>query len=339
MVGPRVYHVHQTRRYASFANSATAFQAMNSWLQSSDFKVRRKSNTFSRGHKRGVHVNFIPKFKLLVEPCNDGSFLVKFDYYGKMKVGTLVVVGILTSGISTAVGVATYAMRLLEADDFAASFWAYVDSLARGGVTIVKTERWGHDGSGNYVLQPVPVIQQPAAVIVQQQPYAVPQPYMVPQPYPVPYPQQTYGQPQPPMVKTREATGAGYPGNYSPSQAPPQGLHQSGGFVESATYSPEHSVYGLPAAYYPQTQYTQPPPAPQTPQLPHQQQQQQYQQQQQPQYQQQQQQDVRLLNEQPQMYYPVLDAPSPYYANTVDANASTSGYPQVSTQVSTTKTS
>lgn len=320
MVGPRVYHVHQTRRYASFANSATAFQAMNSWLQSSDFKVRCKTKNFSRGSKRGVHVNFIPKFKLLVEPCSDGSFLVKFDYYGKMKIGTLVVVGILTSGISTAVGVATYAMRLLEADEFAASFWAYVDSLARGGVTVVKAERWGHDSRGNYVLQPAPVVVQQPAVVVQQ-PYAVPQPYMVPQPYGVPYPQQAYAQPQPAAVKTREG-GAGYPGNYSPSD-----VQQAGGFVEP-TYAPDqHQVYGLPAAYYPQSQYTQPPPVPQTPQ--------QHQPQLQQQQQQQQSQEVRLLNEQPQMYYPVLDAPAQYYTNTVDAHASASGYPQAPASTTT----
>lgn len=59
-----------------------------------------------------------------------------------MKVGTLVVVGILTSGISTAVGVATYAMRLLEADQFAASFWSFVDTLARGPVSVIKVERY-----------------------------------------------------------------------------------------------------------------------------------------------------------------------------------------------------
>jgi len=52
--------------------------------------------------------------------------------------------------------------------------------------------------------------------------------------------------------------------------------------------------------------------------------------------QQQQQPEVRILNEQPQMYYPVLEAPSPYYTNTVDAHASASGYPQVSTTTTTT---
>lgn len=38
--------------------------------------------TLPIGSKHGVHVNFVPKFKLLVEPCPDGSTIVKFDYYG-----------------------------------------------------------------------------------------------------------------------------------------------------------------------------------------------------------------------------------------------------------------
>jgi len=316
MVGPRVYHVHQTRHYTSFANSNTAFEAMNSWLRSSDFNVRRKSPTFSKGSKRGVHVNFVPKFKLLVEPCKDGSYLVKFDYYGKMKIGTLVVVGILTSGISTAVGVATYAMRLLEADEFAGSFWAYVDSLARGSMTVVKVERWGHDGRGNYVQQPAAVQAPPVSVqqpVVLQQPYAA-QPYGIQQqPYgvqqqsygyaPQPYAQQQYAQTAPPaLVKSREipASAAGYPGNYSSPQStapPPTQL------VYPTYASDQHHVYGHPEpAYYPQTQYAQPPP------LPHQSSQKQ----------------LRLQDEHPQMYYPVLEAPQPYYPNHVDAHASAS---------------
>jgi len=298
---------------------------MNNWLQSSDFKVRvRKANTFSRGSKRGVHVNFVPKFKLLVEPCSDGGFLVKFDYYGKMKVGTLVVVGLLTSGISTAVGVATYAMRLLEADDFAASFWAYVDSLARGAVTIVRTERWGHDSHGHYVQQPIPapvpvpvVVQQP---VVMQQPYAVQQPYGQPYGQPVyaphQYSQQAYA--QPPMEKSRElpVSGGAYPGNYSNNYAPQQ-AQQSGGFAEG--YDPDqHRVYGHPQPHYTQGQYTSLPPTPQIPS-------------------QQRQQEVHLQNDQPQMYYPVLEAPAPYYSN-VDTHASSSGYPQPPVAPTTTTT-
>lgn len=320
MVGPRVYHVHQTRRYGAFANPTTAFHAMNSWLQSSDFKVRvRKANTFSRGSKRGVHVNFIPKFKLLVEPCSDGGFLVKFDYYGKMKVGTLVVVGLLTSGISTAVGVATYAMRLMEADDFAASFWAYVDSLARGTIAVVRTERWGHDSHGHYVQQPLPVpvvVQQPVVVqhpyVIQQQPYGQQQQ----QPYgQQPYGQQVYGvqqqysqqaYAQTGLNKSREmpVSGAGYPGNSS-NYAPQ--AQQIGGFAEG--YDPDqHRVYGHPQPNYTQAQYTSLPPTPQQPS-------------------QQRPQEVHLQSDQSQMYYPVLEAPAPYYSN-VGGQAPSSGYPQ-----------
>jgi hypothetical protein len=276
MVGPRIYHVHQTRKYAGL-NAATAMDSMNSWLWKNDFRAKKRTPTFSRGCKRGVHVNFTPKFKLIVEPCSDGTVLVSFDYYGKMKVGTLVVVGVLTSGISTAVGVATYAMRLLEADEFAASFWAYVDTLARGPITVVKVERWGYDNSGHYVLQPVPgtAVQQP----VVQQPVVVQQPYIVQQPYGSPqYVQQTYTtvQPQQPLVKSREIPAAGFvqAGAYSPQQVhySPQPTYSSQSTYSQPTYSPQQaqpgSVYGHHQSFYPQTQYTAAPATPPTPQQP-----------------------------------------------------------------------
>jgi hypothetical protein len=310
MVGPRIYHVHQTRKYVGL-NAATAMDAMNSWLWKNDFRAKKKTPTFSRGCKRGLHVNFTPKFKLIVEPCSDGTVLVSFDYYGKMKVGTLVVVGVLTSGISTAVGVATYAVRLLEADEFAASFWAYVDTLARGPITIVKVERWGYDNSGHYVLQPVPgqtVVQQP----VVQQPVVIQQPYTVQQPYGAPqYVQQTYTTTtHQPLVKSREIPAAGFvqAGAYSPQQ-----VH----YHPQPTYSPQQaqpgSVYGHQQSYYPQTQYAAPP-TPPTPQQPS------------ASYSQEPLVNVQDSQQSTHMYYPVLE-PQQY-----SAGQYVSGYPQVQPQ-------
>lgn len=155
MVGPRIFHVHETRNYANFNDPSSVLESMNRWLESSDFKVRRKSNTFSRGSKHGIHVNFVPKFRLFVERTGDGYY-VKFDYYAKMKIGTLAVVGVLTLGVSTVVGVGTYTIRLLEADDFVRKFWAFVETLTRSQYVVVKQERWLRDNQGNYGLQPLP---------------------------------------------------------------------------------------------------------------------------------------------------------------------------------------
>ena len=84
-------------------------------------------------------------------------------YYTEIKLGTAVVIGVLTSGvscwestrfliilfittfyfykISTVIGVGTLAIALADADHFVDKFCKYIDSMARGAPIILTMER------------------------------------------------------------------------------------------------------------------------------------------------------------------------------------------------------
>jgi len=156
MVGPRVYHIKHARSYAAFnANDPEKVMDLAShWLKRQSFKTKKKNKQYTRGNKKGIHVNFVPKFKLVIERGPNGNYIVRFDYYAKIKLGTAVVVGVLTSGISTVVGVGTLAVALSDADNFVDKFWKYIDSLAKSAPVILTVERWASDGKGGFVQQP-----------------------------------------------------------------------------------------------------------------------------------------------------------------------------------------
>eukprot|EP01113_Clastostelium_recurvatum_P005357 TRINITY_DN1239_c0_g1_i2.p1 TRINITY_DN1239_c0_g1~~TRINITY_DN1239_c0_g1_i2.p1 ORF type:complete len:295 (-),score=23.93 TRINITY_DN1239_c0_g1_i2:45-929(-) len=162
MVGPKVYHLKHIRCYSGFRETPDIlFERLNGWFNHENFHVKRKSHQFSRGYKHGVHVNHIPKFKLHVHATGAGTINVAVEYYAKIKLGTAIVVGVLTSGISALVGVGTLAVQLAEADTFLSHFWRYVDSLA-GAYTVLTVERLASDGKGGLIAQPV-VVAAPVA--------------------------------------------------------------------------------------------------------------------------------------------------------------------------------
>jgi len=200
-----------------------------------------------------MHVNFVPKFKLTVQYVN-GGYNVMFDYFAKVKLGTAVVLGVLTSGISTVVGVGTFAARLTEADELVRDFWHYVETLALGPPVILKAERWVTDSSGCYVQQPVL-----ATVAVSTVPVTayVAQPSPPPKPSGSAYPGQ-YSQsgPNPPQ--------RGYPPAYVPSgpQQAPYAQQQQPPYVQQQPppYVQQQPPYVQQQPPYAQPQYAQPRP-------------------------------------------------------------------------------
>ena len=105
MVGPRIYHLKHARSYPSFSaeDPAKVMDFAVLWLKQHDFKVKRKAKQYSRGmhelnftfliqdclsfaigSKRGIHINFVPKFKLYIEQGPNGHYVVRFDYYASM---------------------------------------------------------------------------------------------------------------------------------------------------------------------------------------------------------------------------------------------------------------
>lgn len=102
MVGPRVYHIKHARSYPAFTTQdpAKVMDLATGWLKRHDYKIKRKSRQYSRGtvisyvlykvdtsayksigSKKGIHVNFVPKFKLYIEQGTNGQYVVRFDYY------------------------------------------------------------------------------------------------------------------------------------------------------------------------------------------------------------------------------------------------------------------
>eukprot|EP00026_Physarum_polycephalum_P004806 Phypoly_transcript_04830.p1 GENE.Phypoly_transcript_04830~~Phypoly_transcript_04830.p1 ORF type:complete len:633 (+),score=116.44 Phypoly_transcript_04830:123-2021(+) len=248
MVGPRVYHIKHARAYPAFTASdpAKVMDLATKWLSRHDFRIKRKNRQYSRGSKRGIHVNFVPKFKLYIEQGTNGQYVVRFDYYAKIKIGTAVVVGVLTSGISTVIGVGTLAVTLADADHFVDKFWKHIDSLARGNPVILTMERWASDGKGNFVQQPVP--GGPVAVA------AVPGPQV-----------------NPSLVKQQSQSGNArvvsssqlpHPAQHvaHPSQTshPAYAAHAS--YPQGAHHVPAQAYYGAPQQPPPQLYYPPPPP-------------------------------------------------------------------------------
>jgi hypothetical protein len=74
--------------------------------------------------KSGVHVNFEPKFTAVIGPVSPGQRTsVSINYYAKIKVASGLVVGILTGGLSVAVGAGTLTAHLADAKSFVDSLW------------------------------------------------------------------------------------------------------------------------------------------------------------------------------------------------------------------------
>jgi len=236
MVGPKLFHIHQTRSFpAGFRDPASIMSAMNSWLHKSGFHVRSKGPYFARGRKHGVHVNFIPKFKLAIQVIN-GHYHVMFDYFAKAKLGTAVVLGVLTSGLSTVVGLGTFAARLAEADDLVHHFWKHAESLALGPPVVVKMERWVTDSNGNYVHQPVTGTVAVAAV-----PVAV---AAVPVGYPPAHA---------PAPSGKGSSSSAYPGNAAGYPgAPQQSPYAQGGYQPAPYGQPSYPPQGYAQPYQPQ---------------------------------------------------------------------------------------
>eukprot|EP01111_Echinosteliopsis_oligospora_P003771 TRINITY_DN1592_c0_g1_i2.p1 TRINITY_DN1592_c0_g1~~TRINITY_DN1592_c0_g1_i2.p1 ORF type:complete len:350 (-),score=111.04 TRINITY_DN1592_c0_g1_i2:153-1202(-) len=290
MVGPKVYHIKNTRNYTGCSDpQIKLFHQLNDWFGHNDFNVKKKTEQFSRGSKKGIHVNFVPKFKLHVYNGANGSINVALEYYAKIKIGTAVIVGVLTSGISTVVGVGTLAYTLSEADDFVEGFWRYVDSIFHSSYSIVGLERWKSDGKGGMVLAadpvkyapptynqpPPPVYAQPPPQHYQQQHYAgAPSPYPPAQHYqPHPQPQQPYYAPQQysPAYPAGQQYAAPqqYPystsnnnnNNQAPPPLPPK-ANQAKKLKESLDLEGPNSPHHPQPIYYPPPTPTSPAPHP-----------------------------------------------------------------------------
>jgi len=87
----------------------------------------------------GVHLNHKPEIELIFkEDESKGIWKIKFHHYARVrKLG--IAAGVLTNGITVAVGAGTLAVHVASAKKFFHNFWENVDALAHENGTILKT--------------------------------------------------------------------------------------------------------------------------------------------------------------------------------------------------------
>eukprot|EP01117_Protostelium_nocturnum_P008700 TRINITY_DN3117_c0_g3_i1.p1 TRINITY_DN3117_c0_g3~~TRINITY_DN3117_c0_g3_i1.p1 ORF type:complete len:304 (+),score=144.70 TRINITY_DN3117_c0_g3_i1:73-984(+) len=220
-----VYNLREERDYPQ-GFSVNYFDSMKTWLHSQNFNTKMEGHVL-KGEKRGTHVNFQPEIMVAFTPREGGAVQVSVHYYAKVKVVTGLAVGILTSGISTLFGAATFASHASDAEGFIKNLFQFLENNARApSVMISKT---GTDGS----TQSAPKnAQQPYGYqSPQQSPHYPPQGY-----YP---PQQQQGQQVPP---------------YSPHQSPSFPPHQQ--VIPPSYPQGSSSSYDPQSGYYSPTQST-----------------------------------------------------------------------------------
>jgi hypothetical protein len=141
------------------------------------FQASADKNGQIKGEQKGIHVNFQPQISILFQSYPGGAMSVSVHYYAKLKVASGIAMGILTGGLSTLVGVGTFASHAVDAEKFIHAMWIMMDNMAKSPSQTIK------EGTSvqQYLIQ-TPVVQQP---IVQQpivQSPIIQQQYFQPQP-------------------------------------------------------------------------------------------------------------------------------------------------------------
>jgi len=226
---------------------------VRNWIISQNFNCDIMGGTSLKAVKKGTHVNFVPELAVnFARNPQTGCCTVTVSYWAKVLVGKGIALGILTGGLSTVVGVGTFASHVTEARKFVASLYAFIDGLAGCSSIVVSRTGFGDQPypqtqpvqqQGQYYQAPPPQNQGAPQYYqgnnAQQNPYQMPyQQYPQSSPYQNQYPQQ--GNPQQMQYQSQ-------PGPQG--QFPPQAQNQQ------APNSPQQTPYQQPQ----QTQYQQPP--------------------------------------------------------------------------------
>eukprot|EP01118_Nematostelium_gracile_P003909 TRINITY_DN1459_c0_g1_i1.p1 TRINITY_DN1459_c0_g1~~TRINITY_DN1459_c0_g1_i1.p1 ORF type:complete len:270 (-),score=98.72 TRINITY_DN1459_c0_g1_i1:28-837(-) len=124
-----VWNLREIRSFPKGFN-CNSLEHMKSWLAGQQFNPRINNNNEVKGSKKGIHVNFHPEISVLFAAEPSGAIKVILHYYAKLQVASGLVVGIITGGLSTAVGVATFATHIADAKGFVKAFWQALDAIA-----------------------------------------------------------------------------------------------------------------------------------------------------------------------------------------------------------------
>lgn len=106
------------------------------WLGAQNFDIKKDaisvtgSSVVLKTAQKGPHVNFVPELVITWHCQPTGSVDVHIAYSAKVLAARAALVGVLTGGLSAAVGIGTGAKHYSEAREFVLSIWQRLDSLA-----------------------------------------------------------------------------------------------------------------------------------------------------------------------------------------------------------------
>ncbi|EFA78184.1 hypothetical protein PPL_08834 [Heterostelium album PN500] len=220
--------VHSRKYYGLSVPTNVIMESIKTWWSFQKFSIDLcKHDPISGrifGEKSGLHINFVPKFKLDVkkDPV-DGAVVLHLSYYARIK-KTGIAAAFLTSGLSVAIGAGTMTVHIAEAKDFLQTFWKWFEgNYQLVNIVVLLCEDRNHPTPAQPIAvapvviatptpTPAPVVAQPPALapyggynpmtvspLQQQSNHGYPMhPYQQPAATAVPSPIHSHYQPPPP---------------------------------------------------------------------------------------------------------------------------------------------
>eukprot|EP01132_Coremiostelium_polycephalum_P002069 gene2069-2555_t len=132
-----VFDFVQSRKYYGLQIPIPSLmETLASWWTYQKYQTDRYDpNGYLQGRKTGLHLNFIPKYKIQVKRDIDGGTIIQLDYWARIRKAGIAC-AFLTYGLTAAIGAGTLSYHILEAKDFLKAFWAWFD----GSYQVVKVE-------------------------------------------------------------------------------------------------------------------------------------------------------------------------------------------------------
>ncbi|EGC34709.1 hypothetical protein DICPUDRAFT_98124 [Dictyostelium purpureum] len=132
-----VFDFVQSRKYYGLQIPIPSLiETLASWWTYQKYHTDRYDpNGYIQGRKTGLHLNFIPKYKIQVRRDADGGTIIQLDYWARIR-KTGIVAAFVTYGVTAAIGAGTLSYHVMEAKHFLQAFWEWFD----GSYQVVKVE-------------------------------------------------------------------------------------------------------------------------------------------------------------------------------------------------------
>eukprot|EP01117_Protostelium_nocturnum_P015463 TRINITY_DN6004_c0_g1_i1.p1 TRINITY_DN6004_c0_g1~~TRINITY_DN6004_c0_g1_i1.p1 ORF type:complete len:225 (+),score=74.31 TRINITY_DN6004_c0_g1_i1:60-734(+) len=131
-----VYNLREERNFPKGFSIPKHVDAVKTWLGNQHFKVEKKGDNL-KGEKKGAHVNFVPKISVSFTAGSAGTH-VSVHYFAKVKTGTGLAFGVLTGGLSTIIGAATFTSQLNDAKALMSTLLAYLEGISSAPSVLIS---------------------------------------------------------------------------------------------------------------------------------------------------------------------------------------------------------